>query len=135
MKRVYIDGEKLKAAMLNTGIKIKTICNGIGYQSDSFIYNAKQRGYIKERAVIDLERLYGIKRKLYEIPEPKNEVKPEPIDEQIHEPMKDWKASLAGWQSREKEYKPKKQNAALKYEQKPISKSDFDALVVDLLEA
>ena len=50
-------------------------------------------------------------------------------------PMKDWKASLAGWQSREKEYKPKKQNAALKYEQKPISKSDFDALVVDLLEA
>lgn len=93
MKRVYIDGEKLKAAMLNTGIKIKTICNGIGYQSDSFIYNAKQRGYIKERAVIDLERLYGIKRKLYEIPEPKNEVKPEPIDEQIHEPMKDEKAS------------------------------------------
>lgn len=50
-------------------------------------------------------------------------------------PMKDWKASLAGWQSREKEYKPKKQNAALKYEQKPISKSDFDALVVDLGEA
>lgn len=49
-------------------------------------------------------------------------------------PMKDWKASLAGWQSREKEYKPKKQNAALKYEQKPISKSDFDALVVDLGE-
>ena len=47
-------------------------------------------------------------------------------------PMKDWKASLAGWQSREKEYKPKKQNAALKYEQKPIPKSDFDALVVDL---
>lgn len=93
MKRVYIDGEKLKAAMLNTGITIKTICNGIGYQSDSFIYNAKQRGYIKDRAAIDLERLYGIKRKLYEVPEPKNEVKPEPIDEQIHETMNEEKAS------------------------------------------
>lgn len=51
-------------------------------------------------------------------------------------PMKDWHASLAGWESREKQYrKPAKQNAALKYEQKPISKSDFDALVVDLGEA
>lgn len=50
-------------------------------------------------------------------------------------PMKDWKASLAGWESREKQYrKPAKQNAALKYEQKPISKSDFDALVIDLGE-
>ena len=92
MKKVFIDGEKLKAAMRNTGITIKTICNGIGYQSDSFIYNAKTRGYIKERAAIDLERLYGIKRKLYEVPEPKNEVKPEPINEQIHEPMNEEKA-------------------------------------------
>ena len=49
--------------------------------------------------------------------------------------MVSWESALAGWQSREKEYKPKKQNAALKYEQKPISKSDFDALVVDLGEA
>ena len=46
--------------------------------------------------------------------------------------MVSWESALAGWQSREKDYKPKKQNAALKYEQKPISKSDFDALVVDL---
>ena len=46
--------------------------------------------------------------------------------------MVSWESALAGWQSREKEYKPRKQNAALKYEQKPISKSDFDALVVDL---
>lgn len=49
--------------------------------------------------------------------------------------MVSWESALAGWQSREKDYKPKKQNAALKYEQKPISKSDFDALVVDLGEA
>ena len=48
--------------------------------------------------------------------------------------MVSWESALAGWQSREKEYKPKKQNAALKYEQKPISKSDFDSMVVDLGE-
>jgi hypothetical protein len=46
--------------------------------------------------------------------------------------MVSWESALAGWQSREKDYKPKKQNAALKYDQKPISKTDFDALVVDL---
>lgn len=50
--------------------------------------------------------------------------------------MVSWESALAGWESREKQYrKPAKQNAALKYEQKPISKSDFDALVVDLGEA
>lgn len=50
--------------------------------------------------------------------------------------MVSWESALAGWESREKQYrKPTKQNAALKYEQKPISKSDFDALVVDLGEA
>jgi hypothetical protein len=47
--------------------------------------------------------------------------------------MVSWIDALAGWESREKQYrKPKKQNPALKYEQKPISKTDFDALVVDL---
>lgn len=49
--------------------------------------------------------------------------------------MVSWIDALAGWESREKQYrKPAKQNAALKYEQKPISKSDFDALVVNLDE-
>lgn len=49
--------------------------------------------------------------------------------------MVSWIDALAGWESREKQYrKPKKQNAALKYEQKPISKTDFDALVVNLEE-
>ena len=46
--------------------------------------------------------------------------------------MVSWIDALAGWESREKQYRKPKQNAALKYEQKPISKSDFDALVVDL---
>ena len=50
--------------------------------------------------------------------------------------MVSWESALAGWESREKQYrKPAKQNAALMYEQKPISKTDFDALVVDLGEA
>ena len=46
--------------------------------------------------------------------------------------MVSWIDALAGWESREKQYRKPKQNAALKYEQKPISKSDFDAVVVDL---
>jgi hypothetical protein len=49
--------------------------------------------------------------------------------------MVSWVDALAGWESREKQYrKPKKQNAALKYEQKPINQTDFDALVVNLGE-
>jgi hypothetical protein len=48
--------------------------------------------------------------------------------------MVSWVDALAGWESREKQYRRPKQNAALKYEQKPISKTDFDALVVNLGE-
>ena len=48
--------------------------------------------------------------------------------------MVSWIDALAGWESREKQYRKPKQNAALKYEQKPISKTDFDALVVNLGE-
>jgi hypothetical protein len=49
--------------------------------------------------------------------------------------MVSWVDALAGWESREKQYrKPKKQNAALKYEQKPISEDDFNALVVNFEE-
>lgn len=47
------------------------------------------------------------------------------------EPVHDWKLTVITW---EKDKAPKKQNAALKYEQKPIKKDDFDALVVDLGE-
>ena len=48
--------------------------------------------------------------------------------------MVSWIDALAGWESREKQYRRPKQNAALKYEQKPISKTDFDALVVNFEE-
>lgn len=48
--------------------------------------------------------------------------------------MVSWIDALAGWESREKQYRKPKHNAALKYEQKPISKTDFDALVVNLGE-
>ena len=45
-------------------------------------------------------------------------------------PMKNWHSALTGWELRETDRT--KKNAALKYEQKPISNKDFDALVVDL---
>jgi hypothetical protein len=48
--------------------------------------------------------------------------------------MVSWVDALAGWESREKQYRRPKQNAALKYEQKPINQTDFDALVVNLGE-
>jgi hypothetical protein len=48
--------------------------------------------------------------------------------------MVSWIDALAGWESREKQYRKPKQNAALKYEQKPINQTDFDALVVNLGE-
>ena len=53
------------------------------------------------------------------------------------EPVHDWKLTVITW---EKKGQPTasvrrgKQNPALKYEQKPISKTDFDALVVNLGE-
>lgn len=54
-------------------------------------------------------------------------------------PMKDWKAALAGWEAREQQFRsvardePKrKKNAALNYEQTPISKTEFDKMIVDL---
>jgi hypothetical protein len=48
--------------------------------------------------------------------------------------MVSWIDALAGWESREKQYRKPKQNAALKYEQKPINQTDFDTLVVNLGE-
>ena len=54
-------------------------------------------------------------------------------------PMKDWHAALAGWEAREQQFRsvardePKrKKNAALNYEQTPISKTEFDKMIVDL---
>ena len=47
--------------------------------------------------------------------------------------MVSWIDALAGWESREKQYrKPTKQNAALKYQQTEISKQDWDAMVINL---
>jgi hypothetical protein len=47
--------------------------------------------------------------------------------------MRDWKRAVITWEKNGFD-KPKKQNPALKYEQKPISKTDFDALVVNFEE-
>ena len=49
--------------------------------------------------------------------------------------MKDWRACVRTWEKNRVDRGRGKQNPALKYEQKPISKTDFDALVVDLGEA
>lgn len=48
--------------------------------------------------------------------------------------MVSWIDALAGWESREKQYRKPKQNPALKYEQKPIPEGDFNALCVNLME-
>jgi hypothetical protein len=47
--------------------------------------------------------------------------------------MRDWKRAVITWEKNGFN-KPKKQNPALKYDQKPISIPDFDALVVNLEE-
>ena len=46
--------------------------------------------------------------------------------------MKDWRACVRTWEKNRVDRGRGKQNPALKYEQTPISKTDFDALVVDL---
>ena len=48
--------------------------------------------------------------------------------------MKDWRACVRTWEKNRVDRGRGKQNPALKYEQKPISKTDFDALVVNLGE-
>lgn len=46
--------------------------------------------------------------------------------------MKDWKAAVRTWEKTE--VSRRKTNPALKYDQKTISKNDFDSMVVDLSE-
>lgn len=48
--------------------------------------------------------------------------------------MRDWKRAVITWEKNGFSAKQKLKNAALQYEQKPISKTDFDALVVDFAE-
>lgn len=81
MARVYIDYQKLDEQITAIGFKKAKVAKGMGY-SDSLFCNAKNRGYIKDEVAERLDRIYGIKRKTYEIEAPKKEEpKPEPIAE------------------------------------------------------
>jgi hypothetical protein len=85
--RVYIDYQKLEEAIAAIGFKKSKVAKGMGY-SDSLFCNAKDRGYFGEDVAERLDRIYGIKRKAYEIPAPKpeepktEETKPEHAEEQ-----------------------------------------------------
>lgn len=54
------------------------------------------------------------------------------------EPVHDWKQTVITWEKKPLMFRsvardePKRKNPALRYEQKPISKTDFDALTVNL---
>lgn len=73
--RVYIDFQKLDEQIAAIGFKKCKVARGMGY-SDSLFSNAKDRGFIHADVAERLDLVYGIKRKTYEIAEPK---KPEPI--------------------------------------------------------
>jgi hypothetical protein len=77
--RVYIDYQKLEEAIAAIGFTKTKVAKGMGY-SDSLFCNAKERGYFKDEVAERLDRIYGIKRKVYEIPAPKPE-EPKPIEE------------------------------------------------------
>lgn len=77
--RVYIDHAKLMAQIKKIGFMANRVAIGLGYNS-SLIWNARDRGYFSEEVAERLERVYGIKRKTYEIPEPKAE-EPKPVEE------------------------------------------------------
>jgi hypothetical protein len=84
--RVYIDHDKLMAQIKKIGFTAYRVAIGLGYNSSLFC-NARDRGYFSEEVAGQLERVYGIKRKTYEIPEPKaEEPKPEPVEEKVEEP-------------------------------------------------
>ena len=77
--RVYIDHDKLMAQIKKIGFTANRITRGLGYNNALFT-NAKDRGYLSEDVAERLERVYGIKRKTYEIEEPKKE-EPKPVEE------------------------------------------------------
>jgi hypothetical protein len=77
--RVYIDHDKLMAQIKRIGFTANRITRGLGYNNALFT-NAKDRGYLSEDVAERLERVYGIKRKTYEIPAPKAE-EPKPVEE------------------------------------------------------
>ena len=78
-KMISINYDRFISEIEKTNISRKVIAHGIGYASVKFFGNAKERGTITERAANNLDLLYGIKRKAYEItkPEPKVETKAE----------------------------------------------------------
>lgn len=83
--RVYIDHEKLMAQIKKIGFTANRVAIGLGYNS-GLLWNAKDRGYFGEEVAERLERVYGIKRKTYEIEEPKKE-EPKPVEEpKVEEP-------------------------------------------------
>ena len=77
--RVYIDHEKLMAQIKKIGFMATRVSTGLGYNS-SLLWNARERGYFGEEVAERLDRVYGIKRKTYEIEEPKKE-EPKPAEE------------------------------------------------------
>ena len=70
--RVYIDHDKLMAQIKKIGFTANRVSTGLGYNS-SLLWNARERGYFGEEVAERLDRVYGIKRKTYEIEEPKKE--------------------------------------------------------------
>lgn len=90
---VHIDFDRFIAEVEKTNVPKKTILKGIGYSSDTFFTNAKFRGRISLRSADELERIYGIKRKAYEIPAPKPE-EPKPIEEPKPEYVEEPKCSI-----------------------------------------
>lgn len=90
--RVYIDYQKLEEAIAAIGFTKTKVATGMGY-SDSLFCNSKERGYFKDEVAERLDRIYGIKRKVYEIPAPKPE-EPKPIEEPKQEPAEEPKCSI-----------------------------------------
>ena len=84
---VHIDFDKFYGEVKKTNVPLKAILKGIGYASDTYFTNAKARGTISVRSANDLERIYGIMRKAYEVPAPKPE-EPKPVEEQKPEEPK-----------------------------------------------
>lgn len=87
--RVYIDHEKLMAQIKKIGFTANRVAIGLGYNS-GLLWNAKDRGYFGEEVAERLERVYGIKRKTYEIPapseEPKHVEEPKVEEPKVEEP-------------------------------------------------
>ena len=95
--RVYVDYQKLEEAIAAIGFRKSKVAIGMGY-TDSLFNNAKDRGYFGEEVAKRLDRIYGIKRKAYEIPAPKpEEPKPEeskPVEEPKQESAEEPKCSI-----------------------------------------